>query len=119
MSGEGRLDERITAFITSAYPATAPYGDTDGIDSRLLEEPEVSEDGFDYENANYGLVRRDSRMSPDIAVTFLGTSSGGGPTKTRNCSSLVVDMLGDETLWSTYYPSIHITTDRPRFAHAI
>ncbi|KAF9652811.1 hypothetical protein BDM02DRAFT_3136795 [Thelephora ganbajun] len=38
-------------------------------------------------------------MPQDIMVTFLGTSSGGGPTKTRNCSSLIVDMLGDGTLW--------------------
>lgn len=33
-------------------------------------------------------------------VTFLGTSSGGGPSESRNCSSLVCDVLGDNSLWS-------------------
>ncbi|KAF9002025.1 beta-lactamase-like protein [Cyathus striatus] len=32
-------------------------------------------------------------------VTFLGTSSGGGPTEARNCSSLVLSLLGDGSLW--------------------
>ncbi|KAF8163012.1 beta-lactamase-like protein [Crassisporium funariophilum] len=35
-----------------------------------------------------------------ITVTFLGTSSGGGPTESRNCSSLVCDMLADQSLWN-------------------
>lgn len=92
-SGEG-----ISAFITGTTPTTTPYnGDTNGTDSGLCEE---SEDDFDYENAN-----RDTEMAQDIRVTFLGTSSGGGPTKTRNCSSLVVDMLGDGSLWSACCPS--------------
>ncbi|KAH9971277.1 beta-lactamase-like protein [Russula compacta] len=30
---------------------------------------------------------------------FLGTSSGGGPTDSRNCSSLVLDIVGDGSLW--------------------
>jgi ribonuclease Z len=34
-----------------------------------------------------------------MRITFLGTSSGGGPTQSRNCSSLVADVLGDGTLW--------------------
>ncbi|KIK63869.1 hypothetical protein GYMLUDRAFT_222288 [Collybiopsis luxurians FD-317 M1] len=34
-----------------------------------------------------------------MSVTFLGTSSGGGPSASRNCSSLVADLLGDGTLW--------------------
>ncbi|TFK89376.1 hypothetical protein K466DRAFT_30400 [Polyporus arcularius HHB13444] len=38
-------------------------------------------------------------MSHDITVTFLGTTSGGGPSETRNCSSLVVDALGNGSLW--------------------
>ncbi|TBU25063.1 hypothetical protein BD309DRAFT_554006 [Dichomitus squalens] len=38
-------------------------------------------------------------MSRDISVHFLGTTSGGGPTETRNCSSLVVDMFGNGQLW--------------------
>lgn len=38
----------------------------------------------------------------NINLTFLGTASGGGPTETRNCSSLVVDALNDGTLWSEY-----------------
>ncbi|OSD02216.1 hypothetical protein PYCCODRAFT_1411075 [Trametes coccinea BRFM310] len=38
-------------------------------------------------------------MSRNITVTFLGTTSGGGPTETRNCSSLVVEPLGDGQLW--------------------
>ncbi|EIN11267.1 hypothetical protein PUNSTDRAFT_98327 [Punctularia strigosozonata HHB-11173 SS5] len=38
-------------------------------------------------------------MAHTMSVTFLGTSSGGGPTVSRNCSSLVVDALGDGTLW--------------------
>lgn len=36
-----------------------------------------------------------------MVVTFLGTTSGGGPTDTRNCSSLVVDAVGNGQLWST------------------
>ena len=39
-------------------------------------------------------------MSKNMTITFLGTTSGGGPTTTRNCSSLVVDALGDGSLWS-------------------
>ncbi|KAI0357287.1 hypothetical protein OH77DRAFT_151898 [Trametes cingulata] len=39
------------------------------------------------------------KMSRNITVTFLGTTSGGGPTETRNCSSLVVEPLGDGSLW--------------------
>ncbi|KAF7295133.1 Protein kinase domain-containing protein [Mycena indigotica] len=34
-----------------------------------------------------------------MSVQFLGTSSGGGPTESRNCSSLVIDCLGNDTLW--------------------
>ncbi|KAJ7135017.1 beta-lactamase-like protein [Mycena crocata] len=34
-----------------------------------------------------------------MKVTFLGTSSGGGPNESRNCSSLVVDCLLDGSLW--------------------
>ena len=39
-------------------------------------------------------------MSSNISLTFLGTTSGGGPTETRNCSSLVLDALGNGSLWS-------------------
>ncbi|KAF9476598.1 hypothetical protein BDN70DRAFT_839047 [Pholiota conissans] len=39
-------------------------------------------------------------MHTHMSVTFLGTSSGGGPSESRNCSSLVCDMLADQTLWS-------------------
>ncbi|KAI0631875.1 beta-lactamase-like protein [Trametes polyzona] len=38
-------------------------------------------------------------MSSSITLTFLGTTSGGGPTETRNCSSLVLDPLADGSLW--------------------
>lgn len=34
-----------------------------------------------------------------MALTFLGTSSGGGPTEHRNCSSLIADVLGNGELW--------------------
>ncbi|KAI0295601.1 beta-lactamase-like protein [Multifurca ochricompacta] len=34
-----------------------------------------------------------------MTVTFLGTSSGGGPSESRNCSSLILDIVGDGTLW--------------------
>lgn len=101
-SGKGSLGEGITSFLAVANPPSAPCGN--GIDSGLCKEPEDDEDGFDYENANYGLVMRNSRIAQDIAVTFLGTSSGGGPTRTRNCSSLLVDMVGDGSLWSAYSP---------------
>ncbi|KAF9533350.1 beta-lactamase-like protein [Crepidotus variabilis] len=37
-------------------------------------------------------------MPSNMSVTFLGTSSGGGPTESRNCSSLVCDMASD-SLW--------------------
>jgi uncharacterized protein (DUF1786 family) len=37
-----------------------------------------------------------------MSVFFLGTSSGGGPSESRNCSSLVVDMgAGELTSAST------------------
>ena len=100
-SAEERYEE-ITTLCTGASPTTAPYGDIHGAGSAFHEEPEEGEDGFDYENVDYGFIGRDSRMAQDIRVTFLGTSSGGGPTKTRNCSSLIVDMLGDGTLWSAW-----------------
>lgn len=95
MLAEGGLDEKITTPFTGANPTV----DIHEADSALRQD---CEDGFDYENVNYGFVGRDSRVAQDITVTFLGTSSGGGPTKTRNCSSLVVDMLGDGTLWSAW-----------------
>jgi ribonuclease Z len=34
-----------------------------------------------------------------MTATFLGTSSGGGPTESRNCSSLILDVVGDGSLW--------------------
>jgi len=36
-------------------------------------------------------------------VTFLGTSSGGGPTLNRNCSSLVCDFFEGNNLWSWFF----------------
>ncbi|KAL7414260.1 beta-lactamase-like protein [Mrakia frigida] len=33
-------------------------------------------------------------MRKDVELTFLGTSSGGGPSRTRNCSSLAVSREG-------------------------
>ncbi|KAJ4480486.1 beta-lactamase-like protein [Lentinula edodes] len=38
-------------------------------------------------------------LTSTMTVTFLGTSSGGGPSTSRNCSSLVADVLGDGSLW--------------------
>ena len=44
------------------------------------------------------------RMAPlSMTVTFLGTSSGGGPSESRNCSSLVADVHGDNSLWSVCF----------------
>jgi ribonuclease Z len=43
-----------------------------------------------------------------MSVTFLGTSSGGGPSESRNCSSLVCDMLADQSLWSAESISKHL-----------
>ena len=105
-SGEGGRGEGITAFLTRATSTATPHTNTNGTDNAPHEEIEDGEDdGFDYENANYGFIERndDAGMVQDITVTFLGTCSGGGPTKSRNCSSLVVDVLGDETLWSACY----------------
>ncbi|KAJ6546437.1 beta-lactamase-like protein [Mycena vulgaris] len=45
-------------------------------------------------------------MARAMAVTFLGTSSGGGPNESRNCSSLVVDCLRDGSLWSRFLPRV-------------
>jgi hypothetical protein len=42
-------------------------------------------------------------MSQRMTATFLGTSSGGGPTESRNCSSLVLDVVGDGSLWSILF----------------
>ena len=47
----------------------------------------------------------------DITVSFLGTTSGGGPTDTRNCSSLVLDGLGNDLLWSEYSPPMFERVD--------
>ncbi|KAL5534910.1 hypothetical protein ACEPAF_3000 [Sanghuangporus sanghuang] len=38
-------------------------------------------------------------MSHTMAVTFLGTSSGGGPSDSRSCSSLALDIVGNGDLW--------------------
>ncbi|RDB24166.1 Ribonuclease Z [Hypsizygus marmoreus] len=38
-------------------------------------------------------------MAGAFSVTFLGTSSGGGPSESRNCSSLVCDVVRDGSLW--------------------
>ncbi|KAF5386740.1 hypothetical protein D9615_001789 [Tricholomella constricta] len=38
-------------------------------------------------------------MMSSFSVTFLGTSSGGGPSESRNCSSLICDVVGDGSLW--------------------
>ncbi|KAF8212492.1 beta-lactamase-like protein [Mycena galopus ATCC 62051] len=38
-------------------------------------------------------------MSRAMTVTFLGTCSGGGPNESRNCSSLVLDCIGNGSLW--------------------
>ena len=98
-SGKGRSLDGGTAASTTRY------NDTDGVANAIREELEDFEDGFGYEDADYAFAWGEAEMAQDIMVTFLGTSSGGGPTKTRNCSSLVVDMLGDGSLWSTFYPS--------------
>ncbi|KAF8906066.1 beta-lactamase-like protein, partial [Gymnopilus junonius] len=59
-------------------------------------------------------------------VTFLGTSSGGGPSESRNCSSLVCDILKDGSLWMVdcaegttrqfflqpYHPSQHLRVQK-------
>ncbi|KAF8892702.1 beta-lactamase-like protein [Infundibulicybe gibba] len=41
----------------------------------------------------------DADMARSMSVTFLGTSSGGGPSESRNCSSLICDVLGNGALW--------------------
>ncbi|KAF8264557.1 beta-lactamase-like protein [Lactarius quietus] len=38
-------------------------------------------------------------MSQWMSAFFLGTSSGGGPSESRNCSSLILDIVGDGSLW--------------------
>ncbi|KLO16259.1 hypothetical protein SCHPADRAFT_823476 [Schizopora paradoxa] len=38
-------------------------------------------------------------MSNDFTLTFLGTSSGGGPNDTRSCSSLALEMNENGELW--------------------
>lgn len=50
----------------------------------------------------------DKVMSQWMTATFLGTSSGGGPSESRNCSSLVLDVVGDGSLWSI---SIHFAEE--------
>ncbi|KAG6829665.1 hypothetical protein H0H92_003908 [Tricholoma furcatifolium] len=39
-------------------------------------------------------------MASNFYVTFLGTSSGGGPTESRNCSSLICEVTKNKSLWS-------------------
>ncbi|KXN87748.1 Zinc phosphodiesterase ELAC protein 1 [Leucoagaricus sp. SymC.cos] len=38
-------------------------------------------------------------MAHTMSITFLGTSSGGGPTENRNCPSLVCDFFEGNNLW--------------------
>ncbi|KAF5357867.1 hypothetical protein D9756_001823 [Leucocoprinus leucothites] len=45
------------------------------------------------------LIDTSERMVYPMSVTFLGTSSGGGPTQNRNCSSLVCDFFEGNNLW--------------------
>lgn len=55
-----------------------------------------------YLNADQFNKRKNEGLdTAKMEVTFLGTCSGGGPTESRNCSSLVLDMLSDYDLWST------------------
>ena len=63
---------------------------------------------------NTGRERGTASMSQWMSAGFLGTSSGGGPSESRNCSSLVLDIVGDGSLWSTYLfsPRAQITFDR-------
>ncbi|KAH9840859.1 beta-lactamase-like protein [Rhodofomes roseus] len=76
---------RLCSQLFSSYTSRAIYKKPFNISLRM------------YSHQDQG--RRPKTMSHDITVTFLGTASGGGPTETRNCSSLVVDALGDQTLW--------------------
>ena len=59
--------------------------------------------------------RSTTSMSQWMSAIFLGTSSGGGPTESRNCSSLVLDIVGDGSLWSSYLCSNRnwLTYQRP------
>ncbi|SJL00153.1 uncharacterized protein ARMOST_03465 [Armillaria ostoyae] len=45
------------------------------------------------------IVLNDEQMARALSVTFLGTSSGGGPSPTRNCSSLVASVCKNGSLW--------------------
>ncbi|KAK0459487.1 beta-lactamase-like protein [Desarmillaria tabescens] len=45
------------------------------------------------------IVLNDEQMARAFSVTFLGTSSGGGPSPTRNCSSLVASVCNNGSLW--------------------
>ncbi|KAK0197346.1 beta-lactamase-like protein [Armillaria mellea] len=45
------------------------------------------------------IVLNDEQMARALSVTFLGTSSGGGPSPTRNCSSLVASVCNNGSLW--------------------
>jgi hypothetical protein len=57
--------------------------------------------------------RGSASMSQWMSAAFLGTSSGGGPSESRNCSSLVLDIVGDGSLWSTHLsPCAQVTIDR-------
>ena len=47
-----------------------------------------------------GVAARD-KMTRKMSVTFLGTSSGGGPVVNRNCSSIALDIAGSGSLWRT------------------
>jgi len=49
-------------------------------------------------------------MSQWMTATFMGTSSGGGPSESRNCSSLVLDVVGDGSLWSIHLPQFPQST---------
>jgi hypothetical protein len=67
---------------------------------------------FACRRRNFGRERGTASMSQWMSAFFLGTSSGGGPSESRNCSSLVLDIVGDGSLWSTHSPHAQIAIDR-------
>ncbi len=80
---------RDTAFLPTITSRTQALG--------IIQELAGNYMNKTFKSAHFAITNSRS-MAHSMHVTFLGTASGGGPSDTRNCSSLVAD-IGRGSLW--------------------
>ena len=86
---------------------------TDRHQSRLFLREKETRRSFDERTRQER--KEQEKMSHNMAITFLGTSSGGGPCDTRSCSSVALDLLGNGDLWCKPFEPFSVgqcSTDR-------